>query len=374
MTAAKIKMQTLKGKRLIRSTFSAAARDVMFMSGWLSNRAFTIPLQLHVAVTERCNLRCEMCEFGKLKGDPDHIGYECLRDTVFEAAALGISSVNITGGEPLIYPKIYELLTDIGRLGLHSQLSTNGLLLRDKVLTRIAKTGVKQLSISLDGADAKTHDEIRGVNGAFQKTIDAATRARQYGFDVTISTVIMPSNLSDLIPLAELAHQRDFQISYPPVYYRNRALRRYAHHEQSGQSAEKPQTWERTIPILSDQQLEELRQVTKQLALLKKQGFPIKDSYTFLERIPNYFKGAPPSKCSAGRDTISVQANGDVYSCWYMEPCGNVSQNTLAEILGGIEYRNRLGEIRECGQRCMTNCYYHDSFFTKMRDKVHHVI
>ena len=371
---SKIKIQKLNGIELIGSAISAAAREMMFTSGWLSDRRFTTPLQLHMAVTERCNLRCEMCEFGQLKGDPDHVGYERLRDTLFQAAAIGIPSVNITGGEPLVYSKIYEILADTREAGLHCQLGTNGLLLRNKVLSRIAETGVRQLSISLDGATAEVHDQIRGVPGGFQKSVDAAKRARQQGFSVTISSVIMPNNIADLIPLAELAHEHDFQISYPPVYYRNRALRRYAKHKESEVATELPQTWARTIPVLADHQLEELEQATNQLALLKKDGFPIKDSYTFLERIPDYFKGTPPSKCNAGRDTISVQANGDVYSCWYMEPCGNVAQNTLSEILNGIEYRNRLGEIRECGARCMTNCYYHDSFFSKMRDKVHDMI
>jgi hopanoid biosynthesis associated radical SAM protein HpnH len=96
--------------------------------------------------------------------------------------------VTLTGGEPLVYPHIYELVQELLSRRKHIYLCTNGLLL-EKALPRLSPSPRLTLSVHLDGL-AETHDRIIGRPGGFQQVIRAIKKAKEMGFQVCTNTSI----------------------------------------------------------------------------------------------------------------------------------------------------------------------------------------
>lgn len=145
------------------------------------------PLVLMLEPTHMCNLSCAGC--GRIQEYQESLGQmltleECLESVM----ACGAPVVTITGGEPLVYPPIYELIQELINRRKHIYLCTNGLLL-EKALTRLDPSARLTLSVHLDGL-APTHDRIIGRPGGFQQVISAIKKAKEMGFQVITNTSI----------------------------------------------------------------------------------------------------------------------------------------------------------------------------------------
>jgi SynChlorMet cassette radical SAM/SPASM protein ScmF len=133
--------------------------------------------QLYFYLTEGCNLACRHCWLAP-KFDPDANRYAVLPVKLFETAIreakpLGLSGVKLTGGEPLMHPEIIALLEIVRREELALTIETNGILCTPEMAAEIAKSPRRFVSVSMDGADAATHEWVRGVEGSFEQAQQA---------------------------------------------------------------------------------------------------------------------------------------------------------------------------------------------------------
>jgi hopanoid biosynthesis associated radical SAM protein HpnH len=145
------------------------------------------PLVLMLEPTHLCNLACSGC--GRIREYADTIQQmmpleECLR-SVDECPA---PVVTITGGEPFLYPQIYELIEAVLQRGKHIYLCTNGLLL-DKALDRMRPHPNFTINIHMDGQE-ETHDRILERKGAFRAAIEGIKKAKRLGFRLCTNTTI----------------------------------------------------------------------------------------------------------------------------------------------------------------------------------------
>jgi MoaA/NifB/PqqE/SkfB family radical SAM enzyme len=165
-------------------------------------RAFSGPLIGHIFLTNRCNLRCEMCDIPDLKTAYEMTTADCI-DVLDQLASLGALAVSFTGGEPLLRKDLFELMKYARRRGLDTVIVTNGLLLEKNMIDLLA-AGPSIINISLDGSKPETHDAQRRSAGAFAITTRAigklADKIKASGAktDVVISTVISKNNIDDL--------------------------------------------------------------------------------------------------------------------------------------------------------------------------------
>lgn len=149
------------------------------------NERFTLVLMLEP--TLKCNLSCEGC--GRIreysKGSDKMLSVkECL-DAVDECDA---KIVSICGGEPLIYPYIFELVEALTKKGIYIYLCTNGILLKEKI-DGFKTNGHFMINLHIDGL-VKTHDAITGLNGAYERAIEAIKIAKAKGFFVCTNTTV----------------------------------------------------------------------------------------------------------------------------------------------------------------------------------------
>ena len=150
--------------------------------------------------TSRCNLACVHCrrqDVAEAAAKDDLTTVE-VRRLLASMATLGRGIFVFSGGEPLMRPDWEELALHAKSLGLITALATNGTLIDAAVAGRIRASGFHRVSISLDGADAATHDKFRGVAGAFDGAMAGIAALRQAGVPVQINATIAAHNIHQL--------------------------------------------------------------------------------------------------------------------------------------------------------------------------------
>jgi hopanoid biosynthesis associated radical SAM protein HpnH len=145
------------------------------------------PLVLMLEPTHQCNLACAGC--GRIQEYRDSLGESLTLEQCLEAMEeCGAPVVTVTGGEPLLYPPVFELAQELVHRGKHIYLCTNSILL-EKALPRLPRSKHLTLSVHVDGL-AATHDRILGRSGLFDHALRAIKTAKEQGFRVCTNTTI----------------------------------------------------------------------------------------------------------------------------------------------------------------------------------------
>ncbi len=157
-------------------------------------------------LTKGCNLRCIHCRASatELSAASD-LSTEAARDIIAQIAAVSTPILVLSGGEPLFRSDIFQLARYGADKGLRVALATNGTLVTRHVARMIVDSGVRRVAISLDGADALTHDAFRGIPGAFDAAIAGFRNLKYLGMSVQINTTIARHNAHQLPQVLELA-------------------------------------------------------------------------------------------------------------------------------------------------------------------------
>ena len=142
-------------------------------------------------LTKGCNLRCIHCRASATElSSPSDLSTAAAKAIIDQIAEVSSPILVLSGGEPLFRSDIYELACYGTDKGLRVALATNGTLVTKQVARKIFDTGVKRVAISLDGADAQTHDTFRGIPGAFDAAITGFRNLKELGMSVQINTTI----------------------------------------------------------------------------------------------------------------------------------------------------------------------------------------
>lgn len=153
-----------------------------------------IARKLRISVTDRCNMRCQYCmpqDNIRWYDEGDLLNYHEITRLVSILTDLGVERIRLTGGEPLLRPKLEKLIRSLTVLGGIKSVSmtTNGLLLRDKSKL-LRDAGLESVNISLDTFKSDRFKMINGVDG-FNKVIEAIESANRVGLKVKINTVVI---------------------------------------------------------------------------------------------------------------------------------------------------------------------------------------
>lgn len=150
-------------------------------------------------VTKGCNLRCIHCRATATElASPSDLPTPKALDIIRQIAAYGNPILVLSGGEPLYRPDIFQLAKYGTELGLRVALATNGTLVTKEIAKKIVHSGVKRVSISLDGANAETHDSFRGIPGAFDAAVYGFKNLKELGMPVQINMTVARHNAAQL--------------------------------------------------------------------------------------------------------------------------------------------------------------------------------
>lgn len=118
---------------------------------------------------------------------------------------MGVMKVCFSHGESLLRKDIIEIISYCDKLGLYTILLTNGYLLTDILADKLKKARVGKITISLDSLDEKYHDELRGVQLAWQKAVEAMSICRKHGIKFSVNTTLNSSSVKSLEEHIEFA-------------------------------------------------------------------------------------------------------------------------------------------------------------------------
>jgi radical SAM protein with 4Fe4S-binding SPASM domain len=348
-------------------------------------QALSAPSWVVLQLLEECNLRCAMCyEWGE--GGAYH-DKPALASLDLDVALRVIREClparpyfELFGGEPLLYPGIWEIIRLIRAHGCELAFPTNGTLLEQHAeqLVAVAPT---RLWISLDGP-APVNDAQRG-HGVFKRVmrgltaLTAAKQRRGGGPDLGITCVVTPANH---LRVAELFLETlDLgQLAYVSIELQSHATdeqhRRYARilREQFGvPTAPHARAYVRDPALFAAMDREALAEQmarVRDACLARGIRFYSQPKTIDAANLDHYLRGAwdqlvdKRTRCAMPWTYAEVSARGDVTTChsFYDLTIGNVHQQPLLEIWRGERLRNVQAHLRqELFSICTACCRYH---------------
>ncbi|MBB1520829.1 radical SAM protein [Aquipseudomonas campi] len=172
---------------------------------------------LRISLTAACNYACTYCvpDGKRLVAAQDELSAEAMvRGVAYLIEAAGIERLRITGGEPLVSPKLDLFLREVSQLGLSDiSLTSNGQLLSRK-LPLLLESGMRRLNISLDTLDPDAFKRIaRG--GDLASVLQGLEEARAAGMQIKINMVpLRGQNHEQVLPMLDYCLERGFELRF----------------------------------------------------------------------------------------------------------------------------------------------------------------
>lgn len=162
--------------------------------------------RVDIKITFKCNNRCDFCAQGNKRDTVTQLTPEQVHKDLLDAASKGADMVTFTGGEPTMHPDLIEFIKFAKANGYKNiQVQTNGRrFLYLDFLEKMREAGVTEISPSLHGACAKTHDGLTHAKGSFMQTVSGIVNAKKMGMSVITNTVVTTKNYTELPQMAAL--------------------------------------------------------------------------------------------------------------------------------------------------------------------------
>jgi len=165
-----------------------------------------IPRLIAWEVTRSCELNCVHCRAAARFGPySNELSTEEIFKTMENIAGFAKPIIIITGGDPLMRDDVFDIAKYGTELGLRMVMAPCGRMITDETVQKMIESGIKRISISIDGATAESHDNFRRVNGAFDDAIKAMEVAKRNGLEFQVNTTVTKQNVHELEQILELA-------------------------------------------------------------------------------------------------------------------------------------------------------------------------
>ncbi len=162
------------------------------MMGFLS-----APLDVFIAVTNRCNLACGHCNVFPTRNSKTDLTKDEWIKFIRKLADMKVFTLWISGGEPFMREDIFAIFEEIESHHFHYGLNTNGILIDEDKSKRVSELKkLYSIFVSLDGSTAEIHEKLRG-KGSFDRTIDGIKNLLKYNESVSTYTTVTRDNYKD---------------------------------------------------------------------------------------------------------------------------------------------------------------------------------
>lgn len=268
--------------------------------------------------TRACNYACVHCRAQAQKqADPNQLTTQEALNLMDEIAEICKPILIISGGDPLQRADIFTVASYANKLGFRVVMSPSGSNITPPVIAKMKESGVKMISLSIDGSTDEIHDSFRQVPGAYDLALRNIKLAKEGGMPFRINTTVTKHNVGDLAAMHRLAVElgaREWDVFMLVPTGRGKVAMEI-----------KPQEYEAT-----------LRQVYK---LSQDSPIPIKMTCApqYTRVITQESKGADHSMhgrgCMAGNGFCFVSHVGEVFGCGFLPvAAGSVRQQKFSDI------------------------------------------
>ncbi|NCJ06111.1 radical SAM protein [Synechococcales cyanobacterium C] len=294
------------------------------------------PLVANYYLTYRCNARCHFCDIWAL--DPgQEASLETIQKNLQDLKRLGVKYVDFTGGEPLLRADVAEIYQEAKRLGFYTSMTTNTILYPKKA--REIQGLIDFLNFSLDGPDADTHDQSRGVQ-IFDTLVESVKLAQELGEYPVLNHTVTAQNHQRIDEVAALGQELGVRVWLNPAFT---AHSNYNHRKNpTPELVESIETSARQYPNV---------------------GY----NKAALELIRDGGNDTQNPRCKAVDAVIAISPNDELLlPCYHFAQQGVPIQGRLYELYRESEvvdqYRQSQGKLSVC-EGCTVWCYLIPSFF-----------
>jgi radical SAM protein with 4Fe4S-binding SPASM domain len=316
------------------------------------------PFMVSYSITQKCNLKCQHCYSDSIdQASPDELSTDEAFQLIDSLSDWGIGLLIIDGGEPLCREDLLDVVRHATSTGIRTTIGSNGTLIDQKMAKRMLDAGVMAVAISIDGADAQTHDSFRGIAGAFEQTLKGIESCRSAGLPFQLNLVIRKDNLSQLEDMLRLAVDCGANAAeFFDLVAAGRGKRECKDKVLSLDERKRAMEWlaqaQEDCPIVIRVPGCPMYPLILQQRQIRPKHFPPE----MLRRIPYYGRG-----CAAGMPMgyVMVKSNGEVNPCMLLQvDLGNIREQSLVSIwetspvLAELRKRELLkGECGSCDYR-----------------------
>jgi len=275
-----------------------------------------------LALSNRCNLRCKHCFVSAGEPTADELQTEDWLCFFEQLQDFKLFDVILTGGEPLLYPHLWEIIGALNAMGIAVSIFTNGLLVDEAFVERAKGALINSLQISLDGVNAEMHERLRGQHGSFERAVRAIELLSRNDIPVHVAVTVTQINYAahpQFIEFCKALGARS--VNFSEIVFSGRA-----------------ETFRDEL-ALEAEQIAQMR-LYHACKRITERGIRIGEGL----RPPDYawdpFHKKPEEfqrpMCSAAKDCCDITATGDVLACqalWWDElKAGNILRIPLKEI------------------------------------------
>jgi len=290
------------------------------------------PFMVSYSITTKCNLKCRHCYSDSHdRAAPDELTTQEALRLIDCLSEWGIGLLIIDGGEPLCREDTLDVVRYASSKGIRSTIGSNGTLIDEAMAKRMVDAGVMAVAISVDGADAQTHDSFRGVDGTFEETVRGMKACRDVGLPFQFNTVIRKDTLRQLEDILTMAVELGADaVEFFDLVAAGRAKRECEEQVLGLEERQQAMEWlaeaQEDCPIVIRVPGCPMYPLMLQKKNIEPKHFPAE----VLRRVPYYGRG-----CAAGMPMgyVMIRSDGDVYPCMLLQiKVGNVREQSIVSI------------------------------------------
>ena len=301
-------------------------------------------MELDLHVTNRCNLLCAHCIYDANHKKMDDVTIDTVKRILPSMKRMQVKEVHLTGGEPLVNPDLYDMISILKDNEFVIRLQSNGILMTDDTVARLKKLAIDSVLISIDGLE-EAHNFLRNNSNSYQYAQDAIKRCLNAGIFTRVNTVLHKKNINDIANLME--RMQEIGVNEHSFFYLSPGGRGTAIKHL----------------MLSLKEWKEAEDTIKRCA--KRLGCSERVKYQNLLVDTDQCE----NRCRIeAKDNCLLLANGDVYPCVFFvnsEYClGNIYQSKLDEIWNNNQLWEQYHptiqkscDNKNCGGGCIGMAY-----------------
>jgi MoaA/NifB/PqqE/SkfB family radical SAM enzyme len=301
-------------------------------------------LSVRIIPTDRCNLRCSYC--WQRTDDSREMTIEEFNAYLAKARKMNVGIITFLGGEPMMWPALYDAIAGCTRANVLTDLTTNGTLLNGDSIERLGHAGLDYLNISVDGLKPT---EVTRKNSIVREDILAKLKAarRKHGMHFRVNSVIYKNNFEQIKELIDFVKENNVQISLGFVV-----------EPFDKKYAVAPEIYFG----LEDEEL--LRDIVNYVIMKRRQGYPIIDPEEYFTGVFRYLRREKFWDCNypTRYGWINVIPNGKVRSCTKKMDELDYSYLDLDRVKLAELRKVLAAKVQKCNAECYSNCAF-DSYF-----------
>jgi len=321
--------------------------DRLGQSSFLERYITSVPANVCLGITSKCNLNCKHCLNRNLPVSEPDMTTEQLLNVIDQMGQRGTKSASLFGGEPLCHPEFKRIIEHLNKYPISLSLNTNGTLIDREMACWLKEHKIRSTVVSFDGSNADIMDGIRG-KGAFQKNLKGIEALRSEGISVLLSVTLTKLNYKDVREMVLLGKKiNGNSIRFNHVFFGGNAAcfikEVYLSPKEEREAIEA--VWQ------AKEEFGNFVAPSSSYLCQKEKLEKVKDYKPVREKIV-----IPP--CGAASGKCAIRPDGWVVPCeiiWEVK-CGNLKNKTLQDIWQNSEVMNSfrkpleidLDQIPEC--------------------------